>query len=384
MSVPEVGVLVEPDSSWGRNILRGVASYAEKFGPWNLLIEKYHSSVNWTVPETWRADGIIARISTPLLLNCLQSLKVPIIDVGDLFVGEPGVESVLTDYDVWADLAVEHFQSKGFANFAYYAPPSRDYSNLRGEAFAAAVEGLGRRCKRYRPGYRIGREISVGEHRRRVTRWLSQLPQPVAILAADAARGKDLAEVCIQAGLRVPDEVAVLAGDSDDLSCEICRPPLSSIQVASRRIGLEAAALLADTLGGGKPRTEPVLIAPEGVQARQSTDVLAIDDPQVVRALRFMQQNAYRGINVRDVLAEVPVARRQLERQFKNYLGRLPAEELRRLRLERARQLLIDTELSMEEIAEASGYAGSTQLGAAFRNKFGVTPLAFRRRGQQR
>lgn len=116
--------------------------------------------------------------------------------------------------------------------------------------------------------------------------------------------------------------------------------------------------------------------------SRQSTDVMAIDDPLVVRALRFMRLNAYRGITVLDVLQEVPVARRQLERQFKRYLGRLPAEELRRLRLERARQLLTETELSMDEVAEASGYAGSTQLGSAFRKAFRLTPLSYRRRAQ--
>lgn len=382
MPIHNVGVLVETDASWGRNVLRGVASYAEKFGPWNLLVETHHSFINWAVPATWRVDGLIARISTPLHLQRLQSLKVPIVDVGDLFLGAEGIDSVVTDFDAWAEMAMEHFRSKGFVNFAYYAPPSRDYSNLRGEAFAAAVEQLGLVCHRYRPGYRIGREISPDEHRRRVTRWLRQLPQPVAVLAADALRGKDLAEVCGQAGLAVPDEIAVLAGDSDELTCEICMPPLSSIEVASRRIGYEAAARLAGHIARGSSPSGCLRVEPDRVLSRQSTDVMAIDDPLVVRALRFMRLNAYRGITVLDVLQEVPVARRQLERQFKRYLGRLPAEELRRLRLERARQLLTETELSMDEVAEASGYAGSTQLGSAFRKAFRLTPLSYRRRAQ--
>jgi LacI family transcriptional regulator len=316
------------------------------------------------------------------LLQRLQLSGVPVVDVGDLFVGAAGIDSVLTDFAAWAQLAVEHFRSKGFENFAYFAPPSRDYSNLRAGAFTAAVERQGFACGQYRPGYRVGREISPEEHRRRVTRWLTQLPMPVAILAVDAARGKSLAEICVRSGFAIPDQVAVLAGDSDDLSCEICAPPLSSIEVASRRIGYEAAARLAERLNGGPVLESPVLVPPEGIQSRQSTDVLAIDDPLVVRALRFMQQNASQGITVADVLAEIPVARRQLERQFKRCLGRLPAEELRRLRLERGRHLLVDTELSMEEVAEACGYSGSTQFGAAFRSRYGVTPLSFRRRHQ--
>ncbi|TWT93424.1 Xylose operon regulatory protein [Botrimarina colliarenosi] len=382
MPIPEVAVLVETDSSWGRNVLRGVASYAQKFGPWNLLVESHDRGPSWAMIESWRADGVIARLATPLLLRQIQQRGVPAVDVGDLFVGAEGVDAVLTDTDAWAQLALDHFRSKGFEHFAYYAPPSRDYSKRRGTAFAAVVEAAGQRCAQYRPGYRVGREISREEHRRRVGRWLSQLPHPVAVLAIDAQRGKDLAEICTLEGYNVPDQVAILAGDSDELSCEICTPPLSSIDVASRRIGYEAAARLAARLEGGACLAEPLLIAPDGVHNRQSTDVLAIDDPLIVQALRYMQTHAYRGITVDDVLAVVPMARRQLERQFKKQLGRLPAEELRRLRLERGRQLLGETELPMDAVAEACGYAGSTQFGAAFRKHYGMTPLAYRRRLQ--
>ena len=382
MAIPEVAVLVETDSSWGRNVLRGVASYAEKFGPWNLLVESHERAPSWALPDAWSADGVIARIATPLLLQQLRDRGVPTVDVGDLFVGIDGIDSVLTDADAWARLALDHFRAKGFANFAHYAPPSRDYSKHRSAAFAATVENAGLACSQYRPGYRVGRQISREEHRRRVRRWLRRLPLPVAVLAIDAQRGKDLAELASREGFAIPDQIAILAGDSDELSCEICSPPLSSIDVASRRIGYEAAARLADRLAGGAPADDSVMVAPDGVQSRQSTDVLAIDDPTVVQALRYMQTHACSGITVDDVLGEVPVARRQLERQFKKCLGRLPAEELRRIRLERGRQLLADTEMSMEEVAEASGYAGSTQFGAAFRNEHGLTPLAYRRRLQ--
>jgi LacI family transcriptional regulator len=381
--IPEVAVLVETDTSWGRNLLRGVASYAQQFGPWNLLVEPHEGAPNWTLPESLRVDGVIARVATPLILRQLVARKAPVVDVGDLFLEDPRVDSVVTDFAAWATLALDHFRAKGFEDFALYAPPSRDYAKRRGESFVEAVEAAGLRCVQYRPGYRVGREISRDEHRRRVGRWLDQLPSPVAVLAIDAKRGKDLAEVAAAQGLTVPDRVAILAGDADELACEICSPPLSSIDVASRRIGYEAAAQLAVRLNGGAPRGEPLSIAPDRVIARQSTDLLAVDDPAVVQALRYMQTHAYSGITVDDVLEQVPVARRQLERQFKKRLGRLPAEELRRLRLERGRQLLVESELSIEEVAEASGYAGATQFGAAFRKAYGATPLAYRRRMAQ-
>lgn len=382
MSIPEVAVLVETDSSWGRNVLRGVASYAQKFGPWNLSFASHDHAPSWALPDAWRADGVIARIATPLVLRQLQDRGVPTVDIGDHFVGSAGIDAVLTDAGAWARLALDHFLSKGFVNFAHYAPPNRDYSKRRGAAFVEAVAEAGHSCAQYRPGYRVGREISGGEHRRRVARWLRQLPTPLAVLAIDAQRGKDFAEVCLSEGLAIPDQVAILAGDSDELFCEICSPPLSSIDVASRRIGYEAAARLAARLAGGAVLDEPIWVEPDGVRSRQSTDVLAIEDPLVVQALRYMQTHACTGITVDDVLQQVPVARRQLERQFQKCLGRPPAEEIRRLRLERGRQLLAETEMSMDEVAEASGYASSTPFGAAFRKEHGVTPLAYRRRTQ--
>ncbi|TWT35635.1 Xylose operon regulatory protein [Posidoniimonas corsicana] len=382
MAIPEVGVLIESDTAWGRDLLRGVASYADKFGPWNLLIEPHHSPATRTIPPAWRADGLIARISTPLQFQRLVSQGAPVVDVGDFYTEADETDSVITDFRAWAESAVDHFRSKGFESFAYFAPPSRDYSRRRGKAFAAVLEQQGLGCAQYRPGYRVGRQISPEEYRRRVTRWLTQLETPVAVLTSDAVQGKSLIEVGIQAGLSIPDDVAVLAGDSDDLLCEICTPPLSSIEVASHRIGFEAAKRLAAMLRGAPASAEPALIEPLRIYSRQSTDVLAIDDPMIVRALRFMQQNACRGIGVAEVLEAVPVTRRQLERLFKTKLGRLPAEELRRLRLERGRQLLVETELSIDQVAEAAGYAGATQFGTAFRNRYGATPLQFRRGAQ--
>ena len=202
---------------------------------------------------------------------------------------------------------------------------------------------------------------------------------PVAILAVNAKRGKELVEICTLAGYQVPDQVAVLASDTDELSCGVCSPPLSSISVGSVRIGHEAAAQLDRRMRGESPLGEPIYVSPNGVLSRQSTDILAIDDPMIVRALRFMQAHACRGIVIEDVLAEVPISRRQLERLFKQNIGRLPAEELRRIRLERGRQLLTETEVPIDEVAEACGYAGSTQFGAAFRKRYGMTPLAFRK-----
>jgi LacI family transcriptional regulator len=377
--VREVAVLVETDTSWGRSVVRGVAEYASNHGPWNLLIDLREASARrWALPETWNGDGLIARISSPLMVEELARRRLPAVNVDDLYEDLPHVGAAITDESARAILALEHLSERGFRQFGYFAPPSQDYSKKRGQRFLEAVRRSGLQAWEYRPGYATGRRLSREEQYRRITRWLMQLPRPVAILAADAPRGRQLVEICGLEGIRVPDEVAILAGDTDDLLCNVCSPPLSSISVASQRIGYDAGALLHRMMEGESPPPR-LEIAPLGVVSRQSTDVLAIDDPMIVRALRFIQAHAYQGIIVEDVLREVPVSRRYLELQFKRYLGRLPAEEIRRIRLDRGRELLAQGELSVEEIAAACGYAGATQFGVAFRKRFGRTPLSYRK-----
>lgn len=375
----EVAVLVETDNSWGRSVVQGVADFASKCGPWNLLIDPRDYSQRWSLPDRWRGDGIIARISTPPQLEEIQQTALPTVNVDDVFNDLEGVGQIKTNEVERARLAVEHFRERGLTHFAYYAPPSNDYSKSREHEFVEAVAATGYQSHVYKPGYRVSRRIGRDEQHNRVLRWLNSLPRPVAILAVDARRGRELTEVCSMENIAVPDEVAILAGDTDDLLCELSSPPLSSIMVSSQKIGYEAAALLRRMVLGETWSSEPQMLSPVCVIGKQSTDALAIDDPMIIKAMRFIQAHAFQGIVVEDVLKEVPVSRRFLELQFKRYFGRLPAEEIRHLRLERGKELLTQSELSVDAIATMCGYAGSTQFGVAFRKRFGQTPLAFRK-----
>ncbi len=375
----EIAVLVETDNSWGRSVVQGVADFASKFGPWNLLVDPRDYSKRWSVPDRWRGDGIIARISTPLQLAEIKNTKLPTVNVDDIYDDLKQIGHVRTDETARAKLAVAHFRERGLQTFAYYAPPSNDYSKSRGEAFVQALAKENFACHIYQPGYRVSRRIDRDELHNRVLRWLNQLPRPVAILAVDARRGRELAEVCSMEGIAVPDEVAILVGDTDDLLCELSTPQLSSILVASQKIGYEAAATLFRMIKGDTWSSAPQLIPPIGVVGNQSTDALAIDDPMIIKAMRFIQTHALQGIIVEDILQEVPVSRRYLELQFKKYFGRLPAEAIRQLRLERGKELLTQSEHSIDAIASMCGYAGATQFGVAFRKRYGETPLAFRK-----
>lgn len=377
--VQHVAILIDTESSWGGRVIRGIAHFAEKHTHWHLLIDPRDHEQRSAIPEGWQGDGIIARITNRTQWQQVREKGLPVVNVDDVFQDIRGVGTVITDEVERSRLALEHFVARGFRKFAYFAPPSTRYSKNRGDAFIRAVGEVSYECHEYQPGYRAGRKIGWEEQQRRVNRWLASLPRPIAILAVDAHNARQLAEICHFAGVRIPDDVAILAGDTDELLCEVSTPPLSSVSVACERLGHEAAAMLSRMMAGANPPKEPVLIAPHGVVSRQSTDVLAIDDPAVVRALRYIRTHAHHGIVVEDILREVPISRRSLEIQFRSYLGRSPAEEIRRVRLERGKQLLGRRELSITEIALACGFSNATRFGVAFRKSFGTTPRAFRK-----
>lgn len=377
--VRQVAVLVETEDSWGCNVIHGIADYSQDHGHWNLLIDPRDHEQRSLLPDLWSGDGIIARIGNRTQLDQISSRPEPKINVDTVFEGLDGIYDVITDDEQRADLALAHLRDRGFEEFAYFAPPSLKYSSRRGEAFIAAVTKAGYHCREYKPGYRVGRKIGWEEQQRRVSRWLKSLPRPVAIFTVDANRGRQLTEICYLSGIRVPDHVAILAGDTDELMCSVSTPPLSSIALAGRRIGYEAASLLDRLMEGEKPSRKTYKIPPQGVMSRQSTDILAIDDESMVRALRFIQTHAFQDIVVKDILNEVPISRRSLEIQFQHYLGRSPAEEIRRVRLEKGKELLARSDFSIGEIAVACGFANTTRFGVAFRKRYGQTPLAYRK-----
>lgn len=382
----QIAVMVETDNSAGCRVIRGIANYAERHGNWHLLIDpRDHEHRSW-LPDGWNGDGIICRVSNHQQLAHLRRRGLPVVNIDDLFADERNLPSVISDENRLAEMALEHLLDRGFRQFGFFAPPSNFYSKKRSSAFATRCEMAGYPCVVYKPGYRASRKISWEEQQRRVERWIRSLPSPIAVLAVDAQRARQLAEICHLAGIRVPDDIAILAGSLDELMCDVSTPPLSSINVASERIGHDAALMLDSILDGEKAPVLPMLVPPQGVKSRQSTDLLAIDDDEIVDALRFIRNHAHRGIVVEDILRQVPISRRSLEIQFRKYLGRSPAREIRRVQLERSRDLLTRRELSITEVALACGFANATRFGVAFKKDTSKTPHSFRKEllaGQQ-
>jgi LacI family transcriptional regulator len=371
---PRVMVLVPAAIGSGRGVIRGVAAYANRRGPWHLQVES-DGDRRLPSPE-WNGEGIIARITSPAMAATLRQFGVPIVNISAQTHGGQAatLPRVCTDLRKAAELAAGHLLERGFRHFAYVGLPRLKTVRNQEEAFAAAVARAGAEYRSHslnESGWTVGRGSPLA-------RWLQELPKPVGILTWANIQGRKVIETCRHIGLLVPEDVAVICGNDDPLLCGTYVTPLSAIAVADEEIGERAAEMLDDLIRGKAISPRQVFLPPLGIVTRQSTDTLAVHEPDLVQAIGFIREHATSGIRVDDILEVVPTSRRRLERLFKRQLGRSPADEIRRVRIERARHLLSSTDLPVPQVAESSGFATGEYLATIFKQATGMTPLKFR------
>ncbi len=382
---PKVALLVETSRGYGRALLRGIVRYARLHGPWAFHVTP--GDFEQAVPRMreWGGTGIIARIETPAVARAILKADVPTIAL-DLTDAEraPGhplsrLSEVASDSPGASRLAAEHLWERGFRQFAFVGTPGRVWSDHRELAFCEHLRARGHAVAVYRPPRaRAGMALERGQPH--LARWLSSLPKPSGVMACHDDRGREVLEACRAAGLAVPEEVAVIGVDNDDLLCDLADPPLSSVAFDAEQGGYRAAELLDAMMRGRVRSPRRLLVEPLHVVARRSTDVIAPEDPEIAAAVRFIHDHAAEGIGVADVVADRLLSRRALEIRFREALGRSPHEEIQRARLERARRLLQETDLSIPRVAEAAGYGRASYLAQVFRQHLGITPARYRRR----
>jgi LacI family transcriptional regulator len=380
---PNVAVLVDTATEWGRRLIRGVTQYAQCHGSWYLWTRPNSQHRAIRLPPGWHGQGIIARVASRATFRHVTATGLPVVNVSAFQV--PGVElpGVTIDLPAAARLAAEHFFDRGLAHFAYCGPEDHPQVEPHHQAFVRAIDEAGFLCHTYsRRRARLGPRWR--DQQRNLCDWLRKLPKPIGILTWTNDRGQEVIHACRVTGLLVPEEVAVLAADDDPLMCEACQPPLSGIALTSEQIGFEAAALLDRLMQGQAVPERPILIEPSPVIERQSTDTLAMEDRDLALAVAFIRSHASEPIQVSDVLREVPLSRRQFERRFVAALGRTPAEEIRRAHLNRARHLLLHTEMPIPDVASAAGFASREYMAQVFRKELGVSPLRYRLRNRGR
>jgi LacI family transcriptional regulator len=374
-----VGLLFVHTFAYSRRVLRGIRRYVEARPQWLLT----SFTPNRRLPHILsriRPQGLIAGINTRQLVATISAFHRPVVNVATVF---PGLKFPYVGMDnvQVGRLAAEHFLERGLRHFGYIGSPDYLASSQREAAFCQAVQAAGYSVARH-AGRTHPRYDSLGQRWEldpAVHRWLRALKPPVGVFVANDLWGVQVAEACRQVGLRVPEDVALLGVGDDDLYCELTRPPLSSIIPPAERIGYEAAALLERLLKGERPPARPILLPPIGVATRRSSEALAIDDHDVVAAVRFVREHAHLPIRVADVLQQVPVGRRTLERRCHKLLGWGLGEEIRRTHLGRARRLLAETDLPLKVLAEEAGFSDYRHMALAFRRALGITPTDYRR-----
>jgi len=328
-----------------------------------------------------QVDGILAHITDAKHAARLRRTfgpRIPIVDVGNI-CRIRRIPSVCSDEAKVGCMAAQHFLERGFVNLACYVYPIGLLSAEREASFRQHAKAAGAAyykyvwpCRRHSYG---GHPLMLDPGLRS---WLKKLPKPVGILCANDALAFEVMETCHILDIHVPEEVAVLGVDDNTDICDLTTPPLSSIALATAQIGFEAAATLDRMMSGARRVLSVARVPPLRIATRQSTDVFALSDPQIAAAVRFIHSRCHDDIRVSDVLRAVPMARRSLEMRFQSMLGRSPLAEIRRVRIERAKDLLARTDFSVEQIAEQSGFKDVKRLYFIFRRMTGTSPARWR------
>ena len=381
-----MALLVESSRAYGRGILTGVAKYVREHEPWSIFYQELSlcdATPDWF--RNWQGEGVITRLENNNVVGLVQRLKVPVVYLRRV-KSTAGMPTLLTDNFATGQVCVEHFKERGFRHFAFCGFNGADYSDERRAGFVATVERLGLRCYVFSDRRQAGKVETASYENEglkdamAVARWIRHLPKPVGVMACNDMRGQQVLSTCRALGLAVPDEVAVVGVDNDEVLCTLSDPPLSSVVPDTERIGYETAALLTRMMAGGKPPAGEILIPPKAVITRRSTEVLAVEDRQIAAATRFIREHACEGIDVSDVLRVVPMSRSTLDRRFSKLMSCSPKDEILRVRLNRAKQLLAETNLSLTLIADKLGLEHTEYLSRIFKKRVGLTPSEFRYR----
>ncbi len=368
----------------GRQIVRGVARHVRETGKWSVYHEPEHTLE--VVPrwfKDWQGDGVIVRIRSEKILEILLDTGLPVVDVlGDW--PHPSIPFVQVNSGLVGELGASHLLDRGFRHFGFCGYPSPRWVRQRQAAFLHAIELAGFTCSVHQLPHWEHKEWYAERTQTELGAWISRLTKPAAIMAASDNVGRRVLEACRRIGTLVPEEVAVLGVDNDEMLCELCTPTLSSIVPVHDQVGYRAAELLDALMAGSSCSEQELLLEPTEVVVRRSTDILAVEDRDLAAALSYIRENASHPIGVQDVAKHTSLSRSTLNRKFRHVLDRSVHDEILRVRLDRAIELLCETDLPLATIAERSGFQHREYFGAVFKAKVGMTPNQYRQKHASR
>ena len=362
-----------------RNLIRGIHAYSLERQGWVLRNSPCDPKVISFLRD-WKPHGVIATVFDRELARVLVRMRLPIVDTAFTIRGLK-LPVVDVDHVAVGRLAAEHLRERGYRHFGFLGSKSALYSEVRAASYRKTLAESGHEVSSFLVEY-LYEDFATSSWKKdepRIQQWVRELPKPVAVFACNDFAARGLIDVATEQRLRVPEDMAILGADDDELESLLTSPPLSSVAIPAKRIGYEAAATL-DRLMSGERIVHQRFLPPTRVIVRQSTDTRATDDQVAAAALRYIRAHASQNISVANIARAVGVGRRDLERRFRQLWNGSVLEEIRGVRVERVKELLSGTDLSMPSIARRSGFSSPERMTVVFGQLTGMAPSAYRRR----
>jgi LacI family transcriptional regulator len=385
LKIPKVILVIERSRSFGRGLLQGIIQYSNLYGPWICYMKPEFYWQGKKESQKWfrdlDANGIIAHTWGPAFIDSIVNLRIPAIIHGPLYKPIHSVYPLLADETGTGRMGAEYFMGLGYKNFAYCGFDII-CSIQKGEGFKQTLAEAGFQTSIYQQP-RAKHLRKPDKEQPLIAAWLKSLPKPLALMTCNDDRGQEVLAACKISECKVPEDVAILGVDNDELICNFSYPQLSSIVLSTERAGYEAAKVLDKLMRGQKiaENEKEVTISPLHVVTRQSTDIIAIEDRDVVEAVGFIRRNAMQMIQVGDVAQAVGLSRRALEQHFRKALNHSVHDEIKRTRVNQMANMLIGTNLSISQIAKLLGYSyTSNNISRYFKQEKGMSPLDYRRK----
>jgi LacI family transcriptional regulator len=381
----KIALIIERSRAYGRGILRGISTYIAQsqttwriYSPPPFYLEQEINSLELARQlENWGTNGIML-LNEPEESNPILQMKVPIITSYKVAKAYPRLPVVICNNNKVGEIAVEEFTTRGFHHFAYCGFNKKMWwSDQRKESFCKRLAKIGFNTHCYDPP-EFPRSIYWEREYEYLSKWLKALPKPIGLMACNDERAKQIIEICSLQNIRLPEEIAILGVDNDELICNLCYPPLSSIPFNREKVGYEAAKLLDSLMAGKKMRGQRINDEPGPVVVRHSTDILKIEDSEIVKAMKFIYENTKSIIQVDDVVNVTTTSRRCLENKFKKMTGHTIQEQIKNTHLNEISKLLTETNLPISEISRIMGHKDTHNFARYFHSKKGMSPLKYR------
>jgi LacI family transcriptional regulator len=373
--------MVESSRTCERDFLRGIARYARTHGPWTFYhkpkfyLASNHRTTSISQIQRFNPDGII--LSDVEKMDDILNLGRPTI-VHTFKSDSYNVPMVLGDTQQTGRMGADHLMRLGFKHYAYCGIGNYYWSKGRYLSFRKTIDQAGFNAGYYELNPRRMRDARQKELKYLVE-WLESLPKPLGLMACADDCSQYIVEACKISNLHIPEQISIIGVDNDDMICEFSNPALSSIALNFEAAGYQSAKLLNYLISDGHAENKSITVKPTHIEVRSSTDILAIDDPDVVAAVRYIRMHGNHLIQTADVMNEVTCCQRLLHTKFKQILGRSVHQEIKRVHIERIAKLLRETDLSISQIAHKLGYSNANHLARYFHEQMSITPLGYRK-----